>query len=148
ASLERGSEHPLASAIVAGAEARGISLETATEFQSTTGRGVVGRVAGHRIALGNELFARDLGADPSPLLSRLEALRKDGETAVVVVVDGQTAGVLSVADPIKTSTVEAIRSLQKDGVRIVMLTGDHRTSAEAVARRLGIDDVTADLRPD
>lgn len=147
AALEKGSEHPLASAIVSGAESRGLQLDVATGFQSTTGRGVSGQVAGRRIALGNAAFLQELGVDAAPLVRRADELRKNGETVMFVAVDGKAAGLVSVADPIKASTREAIAMLHADGIKVVMLTGDNRLSADAVARELGIDDVIADVRP-
>jgi len=147
ASLERGSEHPLAAAIVAGARARGLALAEAREFRSVTGKGVVGAVDGQPVALGNHRLLEDLGLDPGPLAGRAEALRRDGQTVMFVAVDGRVAGLVGVADPIKPSTPEAIRLLREDGVRLVMLTGDNRTTAEAVARRLGIERVEAEVLP-
>jgi Cu+-exporting ATPase len=148
ATLERGSEHPLASAIVKGAEERGIALGSAEAFDSITGHGVRGRVDGRPVVLGNRKLLDDLGIHPGALAERAEALRADGQTVMFVVVENKAAGLLGVADPIKQSTPEAIEQLHKDGIRIVMLTGDSRTTAEAVARRLGIDDVIAEVLPD
>ena len=148
AALEKGSEHPLASAIVAAAEARSLRLEPATEFQSTTGRGVAGVVAGRRVVLGNGAFFQELGIDAGSLTERADALRNAGETVMFVAIDGKAAGLVSVADPIKASTREAISMLHGDGIKVVMLTGDNRISAGAVARELGIDDVIADVRPE
>ncbi len=152
ATLERGSEHPLASAIVKGAEERGIALGSAEDFESITGHGVRGRVDGSQVVLGNRKLLDDLlggwGAIPARWPNRAEALRADGQTVMFVVVDGKVAGLLGVADPIKQSTSEAIDQLHKDGIRIVMLTGDSRTTAEAVARKLGIDEVIAEVLPD
>lgn len=152
ATLERGSEHPLASAIVNGAEERGIALGSAEDFESITGHGVRGRVDGSQVVLGNRKLLDDLldsrGGDSGALANRAEGLRGDGQTVMFVVVDGKVAGLLGVADPIKQSTPEAIDQLHKDGIRIVMLTGDSRTTAEAVARRLGIDEVIAEVLPD
>jgi Cu+-exporting ATPase len=148
ATLERGSEHPLASAIVKGAEERGISLGTADGFESITGQGVRGRVDGLQVVLGNRKLLDDFGIDPGALAERAEVLRGEGQTVVFVVVNNKVAGLLGVADPIKQSTPEAIDQLHKDGIRIVMLTGDNRTTAEAVARRLGIDDVIAEVLPE
>jgi Cu+-exporting ATPase len=148
ASLERGSEHPLAEAIVAGAEERGATLGTASDFDSHPGRGVSGRVEGHAVALGNRRLLDELGIQPEALAARAEDLRRQGETAMFVAVDGRVAGLLAVADPIKVTTPEAIRLLHAEGIRIVVLTGDSRTTAQAVAARLGLDEVIADVLPD
>ncbi|MEO8452805.1 MAG: heavy metal translocating P-type ATPase, partial [Gemmatimonadota bacterium] len=148
ASLERGSEHPLAAAIVGGAMERGVTLSQTEHFESLTGRGVQGAVNGQRVALGNRKLLDELGIDPGPLAQQAEALRADGQTVMFVAVDGQPAGLLGVADPIKETSAEAIRQLHEEGVRIVMLTGDSRTTAEAVARKLGIDEVLAEVLPD
>jgi Cu+-exporting ATPase len=148
ASLERGSEHPLAAAIVAGAEARGLALEAATGFASHTGRGVTGSVAGRSVALGNRRLLEELGVDPGALAARAEARRSEGQTAMFVALDGRAAGLVGVADPIQQTAPEAIRRLHAEGLRIVMLSGDGRTTAEAVAKRLGIDEVIAEVLPD
>ncbi len=148
ASLERGSEHPLAAAIVAGAEARGIALAAASDFASETGKGVRGTVAGRAVALGNHRMFADGPADMGVLAEQAEALRRDGATAMFVVVDGKPAGVLGVSDPIKATTPEALAALRQMGLGIVMLTGDSRTTAEAVARRLGIDQIEAEVLPE
>jgi Cu+-exporting ATPase len=148
ASLEQGSEHPLASAIVAGAASRSVDLLKPADFQAISGKGVTGTVDGHAVALGNRALLQQLHVDPGPLAARAEELRADGQTVMFVTVDAQPAGLLAVADPIKPTTVEAIRQLHAEGLQIVMLTGDNRTTAEAVARRLGIDDVVADVLPD
>lgn len=148
ASLERGSEHPLAAAIVQGATERGLGLSEATDFASMTGRGVVGTVDGRRVALGNSKLLEELSVAPGQLLDRAEALRVEGQTVMFVAIDGQPAGMLGVADPVKETTSEAIRALQAEGLRIVMLTGDSRTTAQAVAKRLGIDEVVAEVLPD
>ena len=148
ASLERGSEHPLAAAIVAGAQQRNLQLSKAEDFQSITGKGVVGKVEQRQVALGNSKLLEQLKIEAGGLSERAEALRKEGETVMFVGVDGRLAGLLSVADPIKESTAEAIRALHEDGIRIVMLTGDNRTTAEAVARKLGIDEIEADVLPE
>jgi len=148
ASLERGSEHPLAAAIVQGAQAREVALAGVSGFESKTGKGVSGRVDGRQVALGNRALADDLGAEPGALSERAEALRAEGQTVMFVVVDGQAAGLIGVADPIKESTPRAIEALHEEGIRIVMLTGDSRTTAQAVARTLGIDEVTAEVLPD
>jgi Cu+-exporting ATPase len=147
-SLERGSEHPLASAIVNAAEQRGIRAATVEEFQSLTGRGVTGKVEGHSVALGTPLLMDDLGVQFGNLADRAETLRQEGQTVMLAAVDGRAAGLLGVADPIKHSTPEAIALLHEEGVNIVMLTGDNRRTAEAVARRLGIDRIEAEVLPD
>jgi Cu+-exporting ATPase len=148
ASLERGSEHPLAAAIVAGAEARGAALTPANDFASVTGKGVTGSIGGRKVALGNRTLLDDLGVDLGASSDRAEALRRDGQTVMFVAVDGRAAGLLGVADPIKGSTAEAIRLLQAEGIRIVMLTGDSRTTADAVAKKLGLDEVVAEVLPE
>jgi len=147
ATLERGSEHPLASAIVKGAEERGIALGSAESFESITGQGVRGHVDRWQVVLGNRQLLDDLGIAAGGLAERAEALRGDDQTVMFVVVNNQLAGLIGVADPIKQSTAEAIDQLHKDGIRIVMLTGDSRTTAEAVGRRLGIDEVIAEVLP-
>jgi Cu+-exporting ATPase len=147
-SLDRGSEHPLAAAIVKGAEQRGIALVEAHAFESVTGKGVVGTVDADRVALGNAALMADLGVDVGVLTEQAEALRVEGQTVMFVAVGSSLAGVLGVADPIKESTPEAIRALHAEGVRIVMLTGDSVTTARAVARTLGIDEVIAGVLPD
>jgi len=148
ASLERGSEHPLAAAITAGAEEKGISPANAESFESITGKGVSGKVEGKEVALGNLKLLDDLGIPSGDLAERAEAMRSDGQTVMYVAVDGKAAGLVGVADPIKDSTPEAIKGLHKDGVNIVMLTGDNRTTARAVAKKLGLDDVVAEVLPD
>ncbi len=148
ASLERASEHPLAAAIVAGAEARGIQPGAAESFESMTGLGVVGRVEGKKVALGNAALLERLGIAAGEIAARAEELRRDGLTVMVVAVEGRPVALLGVADPIKPTTPEAVRALHQDGVRIVMLTGDSRTTAEAAARQLGIDEVLAEVLPD
>jgi Cu+-exporting ATPase len=144
ASLERASEHPLAAAISGGAEQRGLKLSSVSDFHSLTGKGVAGTIDGRKIMIGNQ----QLGIDSSKFDQRAESLRQDGQTVVFVAIDGQVAGLLGVADPIKQSTTEAIRLLREDGIKIVMVTGDSRTTAAAVARKLGIDDVEAEVLPD
>jgi P-type Cu+ transporter len=148
ASLERGSEHPLAAAIVAGATARGLALSDATHFESVTGKGVTGRIDGHSVALGNRALMDTLKVDARELASHAESLRADGQTVMFAAIDGAPAGLIGVADPIKESTPLAIESLHRDGVRIVMLTGDSRTTADAVGRKLGIDQIVAEVLPD
>jgi Cu+-exporting ATPase len=148
ASLERGSEHPLAAAIVAGAQARGLSLTDTRDFMSRTGKGVMGQVGGHQVALGNRALFAELGIELGELVQRAEALRQDGQTVMFIALDGQPAGLLGVADPIKPSTPEALQLLREDGVEVVMLTGDSRTTAAAVARTLGIERVEAEVLPE
>jgi Cu+-exporting ATPase len=148
ASLERGSEHPLASAIVAGAEARGVRLDAAQGFDSVTGKGVTGTVAGQSVALGNQALMDDLGVDVGSLSEAADAFRREGQTVMFVAVDTELAGLVGVADPIKDTTAEAIRLLHAEHLRIVMLTGDNRTTAAAVARTLGIDDVIPEVLPE
>ena len=148
ASLERGSEHPLAAAIVKGAEERGAVFVEAKDFEGITGKGVRGKVDGRAVALGNRALMTDLGLELGPLAEKAETLRAEGQTVMFVVVDGQLAGFVAVADPIKESTPEAIRTLHAEKIHIVMLTGDSRTTAEAVARKLGLDEVTAEVLPD
>ncbi len=148
ATLERGSEHPLAAAIVAGAEERGVELGETTAFESITGKGVIGEVGRRRIALGNAGLLDSLGVDPGLLASRAEALRAQGQTVMFIVVGDEAAGIVSVADPIKGTTPAAIEALHEEGVRIVMLTGDSETTAKAVAARLGLDEVVAGVLPD
>ena len=148
ASLERGSEHPLAAAIVNGAEKRGVKLADARDFRSVTGKGVIGSVDGRQVALGNRRLLEELGLAVNEIASRPEELRKEGQTVMFVVVDGTIAGLIGIADPVKPSTPEAIRLLHEDGVRIVMLTGDNRTTAEAVAKKLGIDEIQAEVLPE
>jgi Cu+-exporting ATPase len=148
ASLERGSEHPLAAAIVEGAGEQKVEIVEAAGFESVTGKGVKGTVDGREVALGNRALMDDLGIDLRDLPERAEALRRDGQTVMFVAVDGKPAGLIGVADPIKDSTPEAIRNLRGMGLRVVMLTGDSRTTAEAVAAKLGIDEVIAEVLPD
>lgn len=148
ASLEKGSEHPLAEAIVRGAKDREIKLADATDFDSITGKGVQGKVDGKDVALGNRAMMEHLGIDPGPLSEQAESLRSEGQTAMFVAIAGQLAGLLGVADPIKDSTREAVDLLHDSGIKIVMLTGDSRTTAEAVAKKLGIDRVEAEVLPE
>jgi len=148
ASIERSSEHPLATAIVSGAQQRNLKMSEAEEFQSITGKGVVGKVDSHVVAAGNSKLLEQLNVEVGGLLERAEALRKEGETVMFVAVDGQLAGLMGVSDPIKESTPEALRMLHEDGIRILMLTGDNRITAEAVAQKLGIDEVQADVLPE
>jgi Cu+-exporting ATPase len=148
ASVERVSEHPLASAIVAGAESRGATPTLVSGFESRTGKGVVGTVGGRTVALGNRALLEELRVDVAELARSADELRQEGQTVMLVAVDGVPAGLLGVADPIKSTTPEAIAALHREGIRIVMLTGDSSTTARAVARRLGIDDVVAEVLPD
>ena len=148
AALERGSEHPLAAAIVDGASARGVAVGSAEGFESRTGKGVVGRVDGRPVALGNASLLTELGVAAGEAGARAEAMRREGQTAMFVVIDQAVAGLVGVADPIKETTPDAIAQLHAEGLRVVMLTGDSRTTAEAVARRLSIDEVIADVLPD
>jgi len=148
ASLERNSEHPLATAIVKGAEARSLSLSNAEGFTSVTGKGITGRVDGRLVALGNSALLESLDIDPAGLVERAEQLRVDAQTVMFVAVDDKAAGLVGVADPIKASTPEAIQTLHHEGVRLVMLTGDSPTTARTVADKLGIDEVIAGVLPD
>jgi P-type Cu+ transporter len=148
ASLERGSEHPLAAAIVKGAEERGVELSSVSDFASETGMGVIGWVDGKRVAVGNEAFLASLGVDPGGLPERVDELRSEGQGVMLVAVDGRAAGLVAVADPIKENAPGALQALRQEGVRVVMLTGDSHTTAQAVARRLGIDEVVAEVLPD
>ena len=148
AAVEAGSEHPLAEAIVDGARARGVTPQAATDFQSVTGKGVTAQVDGKGVALGNAALMEQLGADVAQLMQPAERLREQGHTAMFVSVDGIAAGVVSVADSIKETTQHAISDLRAEGVRIIMLTGDNATTAQAVAEQIGIDEVEADVLPD
>jgi Cu+-exporting ATPase len=148
ATLERGSEHPLAAAIVRGSDERGIKLAETSAFESFTGKGVRGSVDGRTVVLGNRALMTQLGVELGSLAEKAEALRAEGQTVMFVAVEDAPAGLLGVADPVKGSTPEAIRALHREGIRIVMLTGDSRTTAQAVARRLEIDDVIAEVLPD
>jgi Cu+-exporting ATPase len=162
ASLEAASEHPLAGAVLAAARANGVAWGKLESFQSVTGKGIQGELDGKRISLGSPSFARELAPNAPEVASSdavilretgqeplsADQLRKDGQTVIIVVRDEQVVGMLGIADPVKMSAAEAIRTLHEEGVRIVMLTGDHRTTAEAVAKRLGIDEVIAEVLPD
>jgi len=148
ASLEKASEHPLALAIVAAAEERGLNMSAVTEFNSPTGKGVMGVVDGRRLALGNANFLRELHIQSNELQQDAERLRQDGATAIFLGVDGRLAAVIAIADPVKSTTPDALDTLAKEGVRVVMLTGDNHTTAQAVARRLGIAEVEAEVLPD
>jgi Cu+-exporting ATPase len=148
ASVERGSEHPLAAAIVAAAAGRKLDLSAVSDFDSPAGRGVTGVVDGKRLALGNARFLGELNIDTSALAGDAERLRTDGATAIFLAVDGKPAGVIAIADPVKATTPEALKALAADGIRVVMLTGDNRTTAAAVARQLGISEIEAEVLPD
>ena len=148
ATLERASEHPLATAIVEAATERGLALGTADDFDSPVGKGVTGTVDGHKLVIGSHRIMKETGIDVARLTERAEALRAEGATVIFVAVDGRVAGLFAIADPIKASTPDAVRALLDEGVRVVMLTGDNRTTAEAVARRLGIEEVEAEVLPD
>jgi Cu+-exporting ATPase len=148
ASVERASEHPLARAIVKAAEERGIRTAPVAGFDSPTGKGAVGVVEGRKVVLGNADFLREQGVDVAPLAAQADRLREDGATAIFAGVDGRVAGAIAIADPVKASTPAALAALKAEGIRVVMLTGDNRTTASAVARRLGIDDVEAEILPD
>jgi Cu+-exporting ATPase len=148
ASLERASEHPLAAAIVKGAQDKDIKLTAVSEFRSITGKGVTGTVEGRAVALGNLKLFEELHIDAGDLPARAESLRSDGQTVMLLAIDGKAAGLIGVADPVKESTAEAIRALHEEGVQVIMLTGDNRTTADAVARKLGIDRVEAEVLPE
>jgi P-type Cu+ transporter len=148
ASLEQASEHPLAEAVVEGARQRGVAPAAVSGFRSLTGRGVVGRVDGQSVALGNRALLEELRVDPGPLASDADRLAAEGQTVMYVVADGRAVGLLGVSDRIKETTPEALRALREAGIRVVMLTGDARRTADAVARTLGLDEVHAEVRPD
>ena len=148
AGLERGSEHALAPAIIRAAESRSLAIQAPTDFQSITGNGVLGRVGGRRVAVGNAALMERVSSRDADLDDRAERLRRDGETVVFVSIDGRPAGLLAIGDPIKVSATDAIRTLRSAGLRIVMLTGDSKTTAQAVARKLSIDEVHAEILPD
>ena len=149
ASLERSSEHPLASSIVEGARDRGVSLVPVENFESFTGKGVTGTVGGKHVSIGNEALMEQLGIEEDPeLRTRAEAQRQEGQTVMMVAMDGQVAGILGVADPIKSTTPDAIRKFHSEGLEVTMLTGDNRATAESVARKLGIDRVIANVLPE
>jgi Cu+-exporting ATPase len=147
ASLERGSEHPLAEAIVAGAQQRGVALAKADEFEAITGKGVKGVVDGNAVALGNAKLVADLGLTGGKLVETANARRDEGETVMFVIVGGDIAGLVSVADPVKETTAEALGALHREGFRIIMATGDNERTAKAVAAKLGIDEIRADVLP-
>ncbi len=148
ASVERASEHPLARAIVEAAKDRGVATSDVSDFDSPTGRGALGTVEGRRILLGNARFLSEEGVSTETLAEQADALRRDGATAIFIGVDGKVGGAFAIADPVKQTTPEALAALKAEGIRVVMLTGDNRTTAEAVARRLGIDEVEAEVLPD
>lgn len=148
ASLERGSEHPLAEAIVRGAEERGVAMESASEFEAITGKGVKGTVGGRSVALGNLALINDMGLTAAALTQKANARRDEGETVMFVVVDGAIAGLVAVADPVKATTPAALKELHALGLRIIMATGDNERTAKSVAARLGIDDIRADVLPE
>jgi len=148
ASLERGSEHPLAAAIVAAAQERNLNLGSPEDFRSLTGKGVTGTVGGKKLALGNRVLLQAMNVDTRALASQAESLERDGHSVMFVAVEGKLAGLLAVADPIKPPAFDAIRMLRAEGIEIHMVTGDNRFTAEAVARRLGIEKVTAEVSPD
>ena len=148
AAVERASEHPLALAIVEAASAKRILVPDVADFDSPTGRGALGTADGKHIVLGNAAFLMEHGIDATPLADRADGLRRDGATAIFIGIDGKAAGILAIADAVKTTTPEALAALRAEGIRIVMLTGDNRTTAQAIARRLGIDEVEAEVLPD
>ena len=148
ASLERSSEHPLAAAIVRGSQERGLHLSSAGNFQSLTGKGVAGHVDGHEVVLGNAALLASRNIDSSTLAGKADELRKHGQTVMLAAVDGRAAGVIAVADPIKASTLEALQALRSDGLQLVMLTGDNRVTAAAIARELGIQSFQAEILPE
>ncbi len=148
ASVERASEHPLAIAIVRAAEDRGLLMAPVSAFDSPTGKGALGTVKGRKIVLGNAAFLLEQGVDVATLAERADELRADGATAIFIGIDGRAAGIFAIADPVKATTPEALAALKAEGIRVVMLTGDNWTTARAVARRLGIEDVEAEVLPD
>jgi P-type Cu+ transporter len=148
ASLERSSEHPLAAAIVAAAKQRGLAMEDFTGFGSITGKGVTGKIGNRQVAVGNAELLKNIGVASADLESRADELRREGATAIFVAIDGRPAGIIAIADPIKTTTPAALAGLRADGIRIIMLTGDNRTTAQAVAAKLGITDIEAEVLPE
>jgi Cu+-exporting ATPase len=148
ASLEKSSEHPLAAAILAAAAERKAALQDISDFASITGKGVTGTIGGRHITVGNATLLKDGGIASVDLEASADALRKDGATALFVAVDDKAAGIIAVSDPIKATTMATLEALRSEGIRIVMLTGDNRTTAQAVAARLGITEVEADILPD
>ncbi|MBX9909286.1 MAG: HAD-IC family P-type ATPase, partial [Beijerinckiaceae bacterium] len=148
ASVERASEHPLAAAIVAAATKRGLTLADPVDFDSPTGKGALGTVDNRRVVIGNANFLTEQGVDVSSLSRMADDLRREGATAIFVGIGGRAAGAIAIADPVKASTPQALAALKSEGIRVIMLTGDNRTTAEAVARRLGIADVEAEVLPE
>ena len=148
ASLERGSEHPLAAAVLAAAKESSATLEEPCDFRSLSGRGISGSISGHSVAFGNTKLFAEQGIDLGELARIADGLRSDGATVMFLAVDGRAAGLIAAADPVKPSAIEAVSQLHSEGLRVVMLTGDNRITAEAVARRLGIDEVEAEVLPD
>ncbi len=148
AAIERQSQHPLSTAVVAEATARGLALAAVADFDAPTGKGVTGTVEGRRVAIGKPAYLAELGIDTAALADAAEAHRREGATAVLVAIDGKAAGVIAVADPVKASTIDALAALKAEGIRVIMLTGDNRTTAQAVARRLGLTEVEADVAPE
>jgi Cu+-exporting ATPase len=148
AGVEAASEHPLARAVVAAAQARGIAIPAVSEFDSPTGKGALGTVEGRRVVIGQAAFLTEKGVDASSLAADAERLRKDGATAIFVAIDGAPAGIVAIADPVKASTPDALAALRAEGIDIVMLTGDNLVTAQAVARKLGIDKVEAEVLPE
>jgi Cu+-exporting ATPase len=148
ASVEAQSEHPLAVAIIAAAKERGVILAKVVGFDSPTGKGAIGMVERKRVVLGNAKFFAELNIMTTALDAQAEALRRDGATAIFLAIDGKTAGVIAIADPVKATTPAALKALADEGIRVVMLTGDNRTTAAAVARKLGITEVEAEVLPE
>jgi Cu+-exporting ATPase len=148
AAVERPSQHPLAAAIVAEAAARSLAVETATDFDAPTGKGVIGTLDNRRVAIGKPAYLSELGVDTAALTEAADRHRREGATAILVAIDGKAAGVIAVADPVKESTPRALAALKAEGIRVIMVTGDNRITAEAVARRLGLDEIEADVLPD
>jgi len=148
AAVERPSQHPLAAAIVAEAAARSLAVETAADFDAPTGKGVIGTLEGRRVAIGNPAYLSELGVDTAALTQAADRHRREGATAILVAIDNKAAGVIAIADPIKESTPSALAALKAGGIRVIMVTGDNRVTAQAVARRLGLDEVEADVLPD
>ncbi len=139
---------PWAAAIVRGAEDKGLDLAQARAFESRSGRGVVGQVSGRQVAIGNQALLEELGVSAGPLADVADAMRAEAQTVMFLAIDGKIAGLVGVADPIKSSTAEAVSRLREEGIRVVMLTGDNRKTAEVVAKRLGLDELLADVLPD
>ncbi|ACI94735.1 cation-transporting ATPase PacS [Afipia carboxidovorans OM5] len=148
ASVERASEHPLADAMVRAAKERNLVLANVEEFDSPTGKGVTGKIDGNNVLLGNVGYLQSLGVETRSMEAQAEALRGDGATVINIAIDGKLAGLFAIADPIKPSTPDALRALAADGIKVIMLTGDNRTTANAVAKRLGISEVEAEVLPD